>query len=831
MKRLFWICIAMHIVGMLYAQDSNIFNSEIYDGPYEIKSPIGSDEKNPENQEFKTINSLKLHLQAFNSEEFNRPANLKKTNPSEMDSSSNKLYYYYPSLKVNAFGEYKIQISSKDVFRLLKGNDVLLENDSFKDSIEASEKNIELITGDHQLILQVLSNSTPEFELNVTAIDSTQTISFNYNKARIDLNSLTHVAQISSVKLSSDGKLALLSLRKKSPPKGKTESWMEIMNVKSQSLKLSLRNIGNLSQAAWKPNSKIISYVITKDDISSIYWNDLNGKSGKYLSFEGKIKSYKWSNNGDFIIIESSNKGKKHSDKVRLLDGMASRLPGFESYSYLYKYELSNASLIQLTYGSKSTSLEDISNDGNKLIYSTGDYDYSREPYSNTTFWSLDLKSLISDSLFNSFNASSAIFSPDDKQLLILGGPSAFGKIGENVEEGQIANNYDYQMYLYNLEEAEVKSLTYDFNPSISQFKWKGDLIYFTCTDRDRNNLYTYNPLKNEFKLFKNGPDLSRSFDISKDAKTLMLCGSNSQNPSKLYKADLKKNELNEIYSVSDEVLNAKSFGEIKDWDFINENGDTIDGRYYLPSDFDESKSYPLLVYYYGGTVPVSRSFGGRYPYNWYASQGYVVYVLQPRGCTGYGQKFSATHVNNWGKTTASDIIEGVQKFTREHKFIIKEAIGCMGASYGGFMTMYLMTQTDIFAASVSHAGISSISSYWGEGYWGYAYSAIASSGSFPWNRKDIYVDQSPLFQADKVNTPILLTHGTSDTNVPVGESYQFYTALKLLGKEVELLEVPGQDHWILDYEKYFLWKYSIMAWFDKHLKNDDKWWDNLHGE
>ena len=134
-----------------------------------------------------------------------------------------------------------------------------------------------------------------------------------------------------------------------------------------------------------------------------------------------------------------------------------------------------------------------------------------------------------------------------------------------------------------------------------------------------------------------------------------------------------------------------------------------------------------------------------------------------------------------------------------------------------------------LFSAAVSHAGISALSSYWGEGYWGYAYSAVATQGAFPWNRKDIYVDQSPLFQADKVNTPILLTHGTSDTNVPPGESYQFYTALKILGKEVELLEVPGQDHWVLDYEKYLEWKYSIMAWFDKHLKKETNWWESIH--
>ena len=96
------------------------------------------------------------------------------------------------------------------------------------------------------------------------------------------------------------------------------------------------------------------------------------------------------------------------------------------------------------------------------------------------------------------------------------------------------------------------------------------------------------------------------------------------------------------------------------------------------------------------------------------------MYVIQPSGTIGFGQEFSARHVNAWGKRTADDIIEGTKQFCKEHPFVDEKRIGCLGASYGGFMTQYLQTQTDIFAAAVSHAGISDVTSYWGEGYWGY---------------------------------------------------------------------------------------------------------------
>ena len=225
----------------------------------------------------------------------------------------------------------------------------------------------------------------------------------------------------------------------------------------------------------------------------------------------------------------------------------------------------------------------------------------------------------------------------------------------------------------------------------------------------------------------------------------------------------------------------------------------------------------------------MTRDFGGRYPKNLYAAQGYVVYVLQPSGATGFGQEFSALHVNDWGIIVADEIIDGAKKFLAAHPFIDEKRVGCIGASFGGFMTMLLQTRTDMFAAAIAHAGISSISSYWGEGYWGYLYSAVATANSFPWNRKDIYIDQSPLFHADKIKTPLLLLHGSVDTNVPPGESRQLYAALKLLGREVELIEVEGQNHHILTYNKRIKWTKSIIAWFDKWLKDQPQWWEDLY--
>jgi dipeptidyl aminopeptidase/acylaminoacyl peptidase len=277
-----------------------------------------------------------------------------------------------------------------------------------------------------------------------------------------------------------------------------------------------------------------------------------------------------------------------------------------------------------------------------------------------------------------------------------------------------------------------------------------------------------------------------------------------------------------------DELYKDVAIGTCHDWKFQSSRGDSIQGFYYLPANFDATKKYPLIVYYYGGCTPSNKLLEINYPYQVFASLGYVVYVVQPSGALGFGQEFAARHTGTWGDMSSDDIIEGTQQFCKEHTYIDTEKIGCIGASYGGFMTQYLQTKTNLFAAAISHAGISNIASYWGGGYWGYTYGEVAQYGSFPWNNPDLYVKHSPLFNADKINTPLLLIHGTVDTNVPPFESQQLYTALRILGKEVEYIQVNGENHVITDWKKRHEWQNAIFAWFAKYLKGQPEWWEAI---
>lgn len=424
-------------------------------------------------------------------------------------------------------------------------------------------------------------------------------------------------------------------------------------------------------------------------------------------------------------------------------------------------------------------------------------------------------------------------YSPDGKLIAFTGSPESLDGIGKNVPDGKIPNMTDGQIFIMDLSTKKITPVTKNFNPSVGETAWhpaSGNL-YFTAEDKDRISLFEYNSKSETITGIDLPEDIILNFSFARNSNDGAFIGESVSNPQALYELDYKKKrwEPRQIKTTGEKLMKEVNLAEVVDWDFVNSRGDTINGRFYLPPDFDPTKKYPLIVNYYGGCSPTSRNFATRYPHHVYANNGYVVYVINPSGATGFGQEFSSRHVNTAGEGVAQDIIEGTQKFIEQHPYINKDKIGCIGASYGGFMTQYLQTVTDMFAAAISHAGISDHTSYWGNGYWGYSYSEVSMADSYPWKDKELYVNQSPLYNAEKINTPILFLHGDADTNVPPMESVQMFTALKLLGKDTALVEVADQNHHILDFEKRKKWQDTIFAWFAKYLQDDPTWWNELY--
>ena len=713
----------------------------------------------------------------------------------------------------------------------LKGKIEIKGPKNYKLYIDGAEADgeLKLAPEHHTFKIRYLAEPKDTDSIKV-CIDAKKTVAYTLDKKHpYMVHDLTDGKRVRGISLSADGQFT--SIAYQTTDRGGNTRWnYELRDTKTQRLiSQPQRNPQWMPKtSAWleeeKEGDKRVLYkVLPQTGVRSLYAYDI--PEGNYVV----------SPTEDYLVISVEEKGPAEDKDVFEVVEMDDRQPGWRDRRYLAKYDIKTGVTQRITFGSKGEYLEDISLDGTKLLLATSRSRLTKRPTTVQDVLIMDARTLKVDTVFVGAEfLGGGTFSPDGKQILFTGTPEAFDRIGCQLPANVTPSMTENELFLYDIASKKVTPLTKDFDPSLDKGPYwcpADGMVYFTAEDRDYVNLFMLNPKTGKItKLAANGDDIYR-FDKASNAPYISYLSYATMAPASAYVMDLKNLKKTQNVKFFDGVsaLGDAEIGTCQDWNFKSSKGDTVYGRLYLPKDFDANKKYPMIVYYYGGCSPVSRYFESPYAPQYWNSLGYVAYIVEPSGATGFGQEWASRHVNTAGKGPAEDIIEGVKQICAEHPFINPKKIGCMGASYGGFMTQYLQTQTDIFAAAVSHAGITNHTSYWGEGYWGYNYSEVSMANSYPWSHRDLYVNQSPLFNADKIHTPLLLLHGNADTNVPLIESLQMFTALKLLGREVALVEVEGENHHILEYGKKEKWLATQMAWFAKWLKDDPTWWEALY--
>ena len=777
-------------------------------GPFAVNAPLSVDTVNVKGEKFdekSLLQSLALTTQpttTFSGQVL----------PSLKDSKSVGLLTFY--LNNSDYLKGKIEVKGPKNYKV------------YVDNNEVSGE-LKLAPEHHTFAIRFLAEPSDTDSISVSIESKLSNLKPQITKAHpYMVHDLTDGKRVRNAQLSADGKYVIVSFQ--TTARGGKSQWdYELREVKTQRV---LQRLNGSKQ--WMPRSVAYIDEETQGDKRILYKVDPATGQRTQWAYDIPRESYDISPTEDYLIFTCTEEGPKEDENVYQVLEMDDRQPGWRSRSYLKRYDIKSGLTQRITFGTKGEHLSDISQDGKKLLVVSSYSRLEKRPTEVQDVFIVDAQTLKVDTLLQREGfLGSCQFSPDASQVLFTGNPEAFNRIGCQLPADRTPSMTEYELFIYDIATKQVKPLTKDFDPNIDgglTWSYADGNIYFYAECRDYVYVYQLNPKTGKITQLPCNGDYVYRLDMAEHAPVMAYLSYKTLEPASAYVLDLKSKKQ-QTYFDGKTALGDAELGTCQDYNFKNSKGDTVYGRLYLPKDFDASKKYPMIVYYYGGCSPVSRYFESPYAPQYWNSLGYVAYIIEPSGATGFGQEWASRHVNTAGRGPAEDIIEGTKQICADHPYINKEKIGCMGASYGGFMTQYLQTQTDIFAAAVSHAGIANHTSYWGQGYWGYNYSEVSMANSYPWSHRDLYVNQSPLFNADKIHTPLLLLHGDADTNVPLVESLQMFTALKLLGREVALVQVKGENHHILDYSKREKWLATQMAWFQKWLKDDPTWWDAIY--
>jgi dipeptidyl aminopeptidase/acylaminoacyl peptidase len=388
-----------------------------------------------------------------------------------------------------------------------------------------------------------------------------------------------------------------------------------------------------------------------------------------------------------------------------------------------------------------------------------------------------------------------------------------------------------WRLMLYDRQAGTSKEVITGFDNFVESFVWASpQVILFTSGERGRHPLYMLT--LSDGRATKVLEGFNDDLQLSRDGRTLVFSHTSATMPTEIYSLQLDgsrfgrgpaglEQQAKRVTHANDAALAKLYLPAAEELTWAGANGAKISGWRFKPINFQPDKKYPLLVLIHGGP---QGAWNDAWSYRWnpqiYASAGYIVFMPNPRGSTGFGQQFVDEISADWAGKVYEDIMSGVGHAIAQGN-VDESRIGAAGASYGGYMVNWILGHNDDrrarFKTLVSHAGVYNLASMYGvtEELWFVEWEFKGA----PWENPQLYERLSPHTYVKNFKTPTLVTHGEIDFRVPIDQGLQLFTALQKQGVESKLVYFPDEGHWILKPANSEHWYNAVLAWLGKHLQ------------
>ncbi len=416
-------------------------------------------------------------------------------------------------------------------------------------------------------------------------------------------------------------------------------------------------------------------------------------------------------------------------------------------------------------------------------------------------------------------------FSPDGKWIAFVGHANEFANVTEadvyvmparGGKTTKVTNQFDRT--LGNALATDLRSP--EHAPPAPTWSKDGKTIYFLATDGGNSNIYAVSSRGGAVKQITRGNHHIFGYSFARAANRFAFVASDALNPNDLF-ASTANGATKRITRVNNEALADIQLSTPERFIVPREDGWTVEGWLMKPVGWKAGRRYPAVLEIHGGP---HSAYGATFfhEFQLLCARGYAVIFTNPRGSAGYGQEFSKCTRQDWGGGDYRDVMAAMDFALKKYPWIDAKRCGVAGGSYGGYMTSWIVTQTDRFKAAVSMRALNNWHSFYGTSDIGHHFASEWYVGGEPWNNAEEYLEHSPIAHVANCKTPTLILHSEKDFRCPIEQGEQFYIALKKLGVPTEFVRFPDETHELSrsgkpKHRKERLER--IVEWFDRYLK------------